>query len=193
MNLAQTPSQTVGPFFHYGLVFGGENILATEKARGTGIVITGRVLDGDRAAVPDALLELWHADAAGIYPHPGDSRHAEADPNFRGFGRSDTTHAGQRFRFETVKPGRVLGPDGTRQAPHACLRIFARGLLTHLTTRLYFADETEANAGDAVLAGIDPTRRGTVLAMPKAGTAEPRVYELDLVLQGEGETVFFTP
>lgn len=193
MILPQTPSQTVGPFFHYGLIFGGENILVSDHARGQRIVLTGQVIDGDGAPMPDAMLEIWHADAAGIYPHPEDPRHASVDPHFRGFGRSDTTHEGQRYRFETVKPGRVPGPGGTLQAPHVCLRIFARGLLLHLTTRLYFADEPQANATDPVLAKIDPGRRETLLAKPVASAAAIPIYQLDLVLQGGGETVFFTP
>ncbi|MCI0432123.1 MAG: protocatechuate 3,4-dioxygenase subunit alpha, partial [Gemmatimonadetes bacterium] len=72
MLLPQTPSQTVGPFFHYGLVFSGENILARDGARGSHIVIVGQVRDGDGTAVPDALVELWQADAAGVYAHPAD-------------------------------------------------------------------------------------------------------------------------
>src|SRR5688572_10214401 len=144
--LAQSPSQTIGPFFHFGLIFGGENVLVRANTRGQRIVLTGRVVDGKREPVSDAMVEIWQADAAGIYRHPGDPRHAQADPEFHGFGRSDTGHPGDTFRFETIKPGAVReGSDGAL-APHLCVTIFARGLLTHLTTRIYFGDENPANA-----------------------------------------------
>jgi len=193
MNPTQSPSQTVGPFFLNALIVGGENVIALDGAAGQRIVLTGKVLDGDGAAVPDALVELWHADAAGIYRHPADPRHAQADPQFRGFGRSETTHPDGGYRFESIKPGAVPSPDGTAQAPHALVRIFSRGLLTHLSTRLYFADEAEANARDTVLAGVPATRRATLLAKPTPAASGAIAYQLDFVLQGPGETVFFEP
>ena len=186
--LAQTPSQTVGPFFHYGLVFGGENVLRRTGVCGQSIVLTGEVRDGDGVALPDALLEIWQADGEGRFP---ESNAAEA--GFRGFGRSATTHAGNLFRFETVKPGRVRsGDDDERlQAPHVCVRIFARGLLTHLTTRMYFEDEPDANARDEVLASVPETRRATLLARKAGQESGGVLYRWDVRLQGEGETVFF--
>lgn len=188
----QTPSQTVGPFFHYGLVFPGGNIVASDEARGQPIAIEGRVLDGAGQPVPDAMVELWQPDASGVFPHSADPRHASADPAVRGFGRSSTTYPGNRYRFHTVKPGPAPAyPEGPVQAPHVCLRIFARGLLVHLTTRLYFDDETAANATDAVLAGIDPNRRATLVAHRDPASGARTRYNLDLVLQGPGETVFF--
>ncbi len=193
MLLEQTPSQTVGPFFHAGLVRDGEHRVALPGARGTRIVIQGQVFDGEGKVVPDALLEIWHADAAGIYPHPGDARFAEVDPQFRGFGRSDSDHAGSTFRFETIKPGCISAPDGKPQAPHACIRLFARGLLTHLTTRMYFADEPAANELDPVLSSIDPQRRQTLLAQPDQALGDALVYRWSIVLQGANETVFFAP
>jgi protocatechuate 3,4-dioxygenase alpha subunit len=189
----QTPSQTVGPFFHFGLVRGGENILAHDGARGLRIVFTGRVLDGDRTPLPDVLIELWQADSAGIYQTPADPRAGQADPCFNNFGRSDSTHPGTAFRFDTVKPGSVPGDHGAPQAPHLCLRLFGRGLLTHLTTRIYFADESDANAGDATLARVDSNRRTTLLAQRDLGDTAIPIYRLDLILQGPGETVFFQP
>lgn len=190
----QTPSQTVGPFFHFGLVFGGENILAGDGARGERIVITGRVLNGEKNPVPDALIEIWQSDAAGIYAHPADPRHADADPHFRGFGRSDTRHAGNAYRFETVKPGVVAGPNGEPQAPHLAIRIFSRGLLTHLSTRIYFADHAVENEADVTLCRIESERRKSLVAVRDAslpGTIA--VYRHDIILQGAGETVFFEP
>ena len=189
----QSPSQTVGPFFHDGLVFGGENVLLSEGMRGERILLTGRVLDGDGVVVPDALIEIWQADAAGVYAHPGDPQHAKADPNFRHYGRSDTRHAENCYRFETIKPGRVAAPDGGLQAPHVNVHIFSRGLLTHLFTRIYFADEISANAADPTLSRIDAERRKTLLAVRQPEMEKTVVYRQDFVLQGPGETVFFEP
>jgi protocatechuate 3,4-dioxygenase alpha subunit len=194
--LPQTPSQTVGPFFHDGLISGQEHVLTRPGVRGPAIVITGQVLDGEGVPLPDALVEIWQADAAGIYPHPADPRHAEADPNFTGFGRSATRGPDLAYRFETIKSGRVAGVAARGlQAPHVLVRIFARGLLTHLSTRLYFADEGAANGSDAVLAGIGAERRSTLIAagVPAAAGGTPPAYRLDFVLQGPGETVFFEP
>ena len=191
---SQTPSQTVGPFFHPGLVVGGEQILVRDGARGQRIVVTGRVLDGDGATVPDALVEIWQADSAGIFSHPEDPRHAQADPNFKNFGRSDTRHPGDTYRFETVKPGVVAGLNGAMQAPHLAVRIFSRGLLTHLSTRIYFSDEDAANKTDATLARLPATRRGTLIAVrDNTVTGSVVHYRHDFVLQGRGETVFFQP
>lgn len=190
----QTPSQTVGPFFHYGLVFGGENLLVRDGTRGRRIIVTGRVFDGDDAAVPDAMLEIWQADAAGIYDHPSDPRRGQADRHFTGFGRSPTNFTGNCYRFETVKPGAVPGPKGVPQAPHLAVRVFSRGLLTHLSTRCYFADEMAANNADPVFTRLDPERRTTLLARPDEAIAgAPPCYRFDLHLQGPGETLFFQP
>ncbi len=189
----QSPSQTVGPFFHYGLVFGGENVLVREDAHGTRITLTGRVLDGTGMAIPDALVEIWQADADGRYAHPADPQQSAADVNFRHFGRSDTTHAQNNYVFDTVKPGKVSTPSGGWQAPHVNVHIFARGLLTHLATRIYFADDAEANAADPVLGAIDATRRSTLLAQRDPGSGPTPTYRLDFVLQGPHETVFFEP
>ena len=186
--LEQTPSQTVGPFFYDALIaeaHAPSPVLAKAGARGQRIVIIGAVLDGDHAPVPDALVEIWQADANGIYAHPADPNHANADPNFTGFGRSDTRAAGQ-FRFDTVKPGRVQG-----QAPHVNVRVFSRGMLVHAITRMYFADEP-ANDQDAVLALVPSERRRTLLAVLQTSGGIP-TYQFNIVLQGEGETVFFTP
>lgn len=191
--LGQSPSMTVGPFFHFGMISGGENIMARPGARGKRIEFSGQVIDGDGAIVPDALLEIWQADAAGIHRHGADPRSAQADPNFLGFGRSDTTHPGQTFRFDTVKPGQVAAPDGSLQAPHLNVRIFSRGLLTHLQTRVYFADEAEANATDMVLARVPLARRTTLLATRSNESLPVPGYRLDIILQGKNETVFFEP
>ncbi len=188
----QTPSQTVGPFFHFGMVEDGdENNLVSDAVKGERIVIRGRVLDGENEAVPDALVEIWQADANGFYDHPDDPHRENADPNFRGFGRSDTVSDGQ-FSFRTIKPGRVPFDSRRLQAPHISVRIFARGMLTHAYTRFYFSDEEEANEGDQILMMVEPERRHTML-LKRQPTGDPPVYVLDLKLQGTDETVFLDP
>jgi protocatechuate 3,4-dioxygenase alpha subunit len=184
----QTPSQTVGPYFAYGLVpesYGRTGLatgrLAADDVPGERIVITGRVFDGERNPVPDALLEIWQADSEGRYAHPADGRNA----SFRGFGRVGTDDDGG-FRFETVKPGRVPGPDGTLQAPHIGVILLARGLLSHAFTRIYFDGEA-ANEADPILALVEPDRRATLIARLR----QPGHYDWDVVLQGDDETVFF--
>ena len=188
--LIQTGSQTVGPFFHYGLIFGGEHVLVDEKTRGERILIEGTVYDGDGTPVPDALVEIWQPDAQGIFNHPVDPRRAQADPHFRGFGRSDTVRNGQ-FSFKTVKPGTIDGVHGQSQAPYINVQIFSRGLLIHAVTRIYFADEA-ANQDDPVLGALDPARRATLLAQREEFGDLP-CYRFDIRLQGVGETVFFNP
>jgi protocatechuate 3,4-dioxygenase alpha subunit len=190
--LPQTPSQTVGPFFHIGTVeTRGEHVLVTDETRGQRIVIRGRVLDGEGEAVPDVLLEIWQADASGIYNHPDDPEHERADPHFRGFGRADTVKDGN-FAFRTIKPGPVDYDGERRQAPHVNVRVFSRGMLTHAYTRFYFSDEESANAADLVLNLVDPERRDTLIARLQLSEGVP-VYQLDIRLQGRGETVFFDP
>jgi len=185
----QSPSQTVGPFFHIGLIHAGQEILVEERTRGQRILVRGRVLDGAGAPVPDAMLEIWQADAGGIYNHPADPRQAQADPDFLGFGRAATDPNGE-YQFKTIKPGPVPGNHGQQQAPHINLRVFARGMLIHATTRLYFPDET-ANDTDPLLAAVpDPDRRRTLVASAVPGEDLP-TYRFDVVLQGEKETVFF--
>jgi protocatechuate 3,4-dioxygenase, alpha subunit len=189
-----TPSATVGPFFLFGLIpstYGGHDLitnnLVTPDASGEKIRIEGRVLDGDGAPIPDAMVEIWQADAAGRYAHPADTR---ALPNavFKGFGRSATDEAG-RYAFDTIKPGAVPGPNGKMQAPHIAVNLFSRGVLKQMVSRIYFSDEA-ANASDPVLSLVPSARRLTLIARreERAGRA---VYLLDFKLQGDGETVFF--
>jgi protocatechuate 3,4-dioxygenase alpha subunit len=190
-----TPSQTVGPFFKYGLTPGGKydwndaftNNLVTPDASGERIRLEGRVFDGDGQPVPDAMLEVWQADAQGRFADPQDKR---ALPNaaFRGFGRCGTDENGA-YAFDTIKPGQVADPDGKPQAPHILLAVFARGMLRHLYTRIYFGDEA-ANATDPVLAIVPPERRSTLIAARESGNGNA-LYRLDLRLQGDNETVFF--
>ncbi|HLN11277.1 MAG TPA: protocatechuate 3,4-dioxygenase subunit alpha [Xanthobacteraceae bacterium] len=189
-----TPSQTVGPFFAFGLTptdydwnVAIGNDLVTPDASGERIRITGRVLDGDGAPVVDSMLEIWQADAAGRYAHPTDTR---APPNaaFKGFGRVGTDQEG-RFSFETIKPGAVPGPGGKPQAPHIAVVVFSRGMLTHLFTRIYFADDP-TTAVDPILALVPADRRPTLIARRDDRSGQP-TYLFDIRLQGDGETVFF--
>ncbi|HEX9413666.1 MAG TPA: protocatechuate 3,4-dioxygenase subunit alpha [Ktedonobacterales bacterium] len=186
------PSQTVGPFFLDCLLRADarRNVLVQPQTPGAHIRIVGHVLDGDSAPVPDALVELWQANAAGRYRHPADTRAAAPiDASFVGFGRSGTDDDG-RYWFETIKPG-LVPFDGERvQAPHISLMVLARGLLNHLPTRLYFADEP-ANEADPLLQLVPPARRGTLLARREPAEGDRLVYRFDIRLQGPGETVFF--
>lgn len=187
-----TPSQTVGPFFAYGLTSNGayawndafSSNLVTPDTSGERIRIIGTVTDGDGAVVPDAMLEIWQADAQGRFADPQDGR-APANSTFKGFGRCGTTPEGG-FAFDTIKPGRVPGPDGQPQAPHILMAVFARGMLLHSYTRIYFDGEA-ANAGDAVLAQVPADRRNTLIAAHENGG----VYRFNVRLQGDNETVFF--
>jgi protocatechuate 3,4-dioxygenase, alpha subunit len=181
-----TPSQTVGPFFSIGLQRLGAAELAPPGVAGERVTVEGRVLDGDGQPVPDALLELWQANAHGRYAHSEDTQDGPLDPRFRGFGRVPTDRDG-RFRFATIRPGKVPGPGGTLQAPHIAVSVFARGLLRRLVTRLYFPDDP-AHASDPVLALVPPDRRSTLIARRGDG---PAALLWDVVLQGAGETVFF--
>ncbi len=188
--LPLTSSQTVGPFFSPALVRedGRRNVLTYPETVGERIRIEGRVLDGDGQPVSDALVEIWQANAHGRYNHPADQGPAALDPSFLGFGRAGTEEDGS-YWFETIKPGPVPFNGELQQAPHICVTIFARGLLNHLVTRLYFADEP-SNAGDPILHYVPPERRATLLARRESAGAMA-VYRFDIVLQGAGETAFF--
>ncbi|MGB0084181.1 MAG: protocatechuate 3,4-dioxygenase subunit alpha [Rhodomicrobiaceae bacterium] len=181
-----TPSQTVGPFFGYALPYPGGDTLTAEATLGERIVIEGRLFDGGGAPVNDGLIEIWQANSQGRYRHPEDMQEKQLDPNFNGFGRTETDEDGW-FRFHTIKPGQVPGPNGTAQAPHINISVMGRGILKRLATRLYFSDEA-ANASDPILALVPQERRGTLIA---ERTGEGTVYRFDIILQGENETVFF--
>ena len=194
-----TPSQTVGPFFAYGLTPKGRaqwdpngsyswkqtvgDNLVTPDATGEKIRIEGAILDGDGKPINDAMLEIWQADAQGRYANPRDNR-ALPNTQFKGFGRSATNKDGV-FGFETIKPGAVPGPNGKQQAPHIVFCIFSRGMLRQIYTRMYFADEA-ANASDPILALVPADRRDTLIAKKQGN-----VYRFDIRVQGENETVFF--
>ena len=188
--LVATPSQTVGPFYHFALNRPEWSDLTAGGAAGQKIRIEGHIYDGEGAACPDAFLEIWQADAGGKYDHPDDAQDKKPDPKFRGFGRASADKDGV-YRFTTIMPGRVPGPGNTLQAPHINVSVFARGLLKHLVTRIYFAEHAEANEIDPVLSRIeDPAVRKTIVAAKKNGSGIP-TYRFDVILQGKGETAFF--
>jgi protocatechuate 3,4-dioxygenase alpha subunit len=198
-----TPSQTVGPFFAYGLTpkgrcqwdpngqyswkeTAGDN-LVTPDASGEKIRIEGKVTDGDGAPINDAMIEIWQADAQGRYASPRDNR-ALPNARFKGFGRSATDKNGV-YSFDTIKPGAVPGANGKMQAPHIVVCIYSRGMLRQVYTRLYFADEA-ANATDSILNLAPTERRQTLVARKEAGAGQP-LYRFDIRVQGDNETVFF--
>jgi len=188
--LPLTGSQTVGPFFSPALLREGgrRNVLVQPETIGERIRIIGRVLDGDSVPIPDALVEIWQANAHGRYNHPADQGPAPLDSSFVGFGRSGTDEASS-YWFETIKPGSVPFDGGRMQAPHINVTVFARGLLNHLVTRLYFVDEP-TNTEYPILQLVPADRRTTLLARREInGTTV--IYRFDIVLQGVNETVFF--
>ena len=185
MRLFASGSQTVGPYLHIGLTWLNTARIAGPGVKGERITVQGRLLDGDGRPVSDGLVEIWQANAAGKYAHPEDRQRKALDKGFRGFGRIPTD-AGGRFRFTTIKPGRVPGPGGKLQAPHLLVTIFMRGLLKQLSTRLYFPDEP-ANAQDPVLQRVPAVRRATLVAR----RGRKGLLEWNVVLQGTNETVFF--
>ena len=183
MTSPRTPSQTIGPFFAIGLPWPDGPYVVPEGTPGA-IWIRGTVLDGEGTPIPDAMVETWQADPDGRFDHPDDPRGAVA--GFRGFGRSSADTDG-RYGILTMKPGVVPAPDGSPQAPHIDVSVFARGLLKRVITRIYFADEQDANASDPVLSQVaDAGRRSTLIAEPTDDG-----YRFDIRLQGERETVFF--
>ena len=198
--LKESPSQTAGPYVHIGTnpnwveitgIWEGDLGLAlvSPEARGERIRVQGRIFDGAGQPLTDALVEVWQADAAGLYNSP-EERRGEADPHVAGWGRQPTDARTGEFRFETIKPGRVPYPDGRLMAPHIGVWIVARGINIGLHTRLYFGDETTANAEDPVLARIDPRERAKTLIAPRSEGPGLPCYTFDIHLQGANETVF---
>jgi protocatechuate 3,4-dioxygenase, alpha subunit len=187
VNTPATTSQTVGPFFSIGLDRLRTDNLAAPGISGERLTIEGRVLDGDGQPVPDAMIEIWQANAHGKYAHTEDTQEKPLEPGFSGFGRVPTDDEGQ-FRFMTIKPGGVPGPGEKLQAPHLVLSVFMRGLLKRLVTRIYFPGEA-ANGSDFVLGLVEPARRPTLIA--KKAQGQRAVLQWDIVLQGSEETVFF--
>jgi protocatechuate 3,4-dioxygenase alpha subunit len=191
MPAGETPSQTAGPYWSMRLGAPGENVLAGLKTVGQRVRIEGRVLDGDGKHIEDALLEVWQANAAGRYRHPADDRSdVSLDPAFTGFGRAVSAFETGEYWFETIKPGRVPGPGGRLQAPHLNLVVQGRGILNPCFTRIYFADETDANAADPILATVPDARRATLIAALVEATPTP-TYRFDVRFQGPDETVLF--
>lgn len=186
--MKQTPSQTVGPFYSIGLTDRAMNTLVSDDTPGQRIRIEGQVIDGDGNPVPDAMIEIWQANAAGRYNHPDDKQEKPLDQSFSGWGRSGSEPSGSYF-FETIKPGPVPASAESAQAPHINVIVFARGMLVHAFTRIYFSDEP-ANETDSVLNSIDKGRRQTLIAKRREEN-EKVIYRFDIRLQGKNETVFF--
>jgi protocatechuate 3,4-dioxygenase, alpha subunit len=196
----ETASQTGGPYVHIGLApeqagfkifennFG--NLMAKPETKGERIRIEGRVFDGLGIPMRDTLIEIWQANAAGKYAHPGDTSKRELDKSFRGWGRTGTDFDTGVYQFETIKPGAADG-----QAPHIAFWVVARGINIGLHTRMYFSDEQDANAKDPVIAGIEwAERRKTVIGQREEKGGQV-IYRFDIRVQGQhsedNETVFF--
>ena len=196
--LHESPSQTAGPYVHIGLtpIFSGIDGLyredpgsrmITADTLGQRISVSGCVYDGNDAPLKDALIEIWQADAAGLYPSPREER-GSADPNFAGWGRCPADLASGEFRFDTIKPGSLADANGNRAAPHITVWIVARGINIGLHTRLYFGDEAPANGADPILSSIEARERISTLMARSQGAGR---YRFDIRLQGPHETIFF--
>jgi protocatechuate 3,4-dioxygenase alpha subunit len=194
--LRETASQTAGPYVHIGLtpnfcdiggVFDADlgRTMVDDQTRGERITVTGQVIDGTGMPIKDALLEIWQADAAGLYNSPSETR-GSADLHFTGWGRCPTGMDDGKYSFETIKPGPVPYPDGRMQAPHITFWIVARGINIGLHTRMYFPEEEAANAADPLLGRIEHRFRVPTLIASREGSS----YSFDIRLQGENETVF---
>jgi protocatechuate 3,4-dioxygenase alpha subunit len=199
--LKESPSQTAGPYVHIGATPNWVEItgvweadlglvLVGPETKGERIVVQGRIFDGSGTPLKDALVEIWQADAAGLYNSPQETR-GPADPHFAGWGRQPTDGVSGEFRFETIKPGRVPAPDGRLMAPHITFWIVARGINLGLHTRMYFGDEAAANAECPVLGRIEHKVRVATLIAPRSEENGLATYTFDIHLQGDTETVFF--
>jgi protocatechuate 3,4-dioxygenase, alpha subunit len=199
--LRESPSQTAGPYVHIGCTPNHSGIEGVYRAdlgasmlgpdvRGERIIVTGHIYDGAGGPLKDALVEIWQADAAGLYNSPAEKRGA-ADPDFTGFGRRATDGSHGEYRFETIKPGRVPFPDGRLMAPHITFWIAARGINIGLHTRMYFSDEAEANTQCPVLSRIEHRNRISTLFAVPAHEGGAAAYRFDIHLQGDRETIFF--
>jgi protocatechuate 3,4-dioxygenase alpha subunit len=180
-----TPSQTVGPYLAISLPWPDGEQVVPDDAPGA-LTISGILYDGNGDPIPDGLIETWQADRNGRFTHPDDPR-GTADPQpagFRGFGRAATDSDG-RWWVRTIKPGPLPAPDGSTEAPHIDLSVFARGLLDRVVTRIYFPDDP-LNDSDPVLATVPGDRRNTLIAR-----REDAGMHFDIRLQGDDETVFF--
>ena len=194
----ESPSQTAGPYVHIGCTpnfCGIEGVydvdlgatMINDDTKGERVTIKGCVIDGTGSLLRDAMVEIWQADASGLYPAVNETR-GSADANFSGWGRKPVDSKTGEYVFETIKPGRVPVSDGRLQAPHVTFWIVARGINIGLHTRMYFADEKEANAEDPVLNAIEHQIRVPTLVAAALGDGQ---YRFDIRLQGENETVFF--
>jgi protocatechuate 3,4-dioxygenase, alpha subunit len=199
--LKESPSQTAGPYVHIGATPNWAEItgvwredlglaLVGPETKGERIIVRGRVFDGGGAPLKDALVEIWQADARGLYNSREETR-GGADPHFAGWGRRPTDGATGEYRFETIKPGRAPYRDGRPMAPHITFWIVARGINIGLHTRMYFGDEEAANAECPVLARIEHKLRVPTLIAPRGEENGLPAYTFDIRLQGENETVYF--
>lgn len=177
-----TPWQTVGPFFHDALPYPDGSAVVGGSRPGA-FALHGSVYDGAGTALPDALVEIWQADESGTFASQPGAFAAPSADGFRGFGRS-ATDADGRYEFTIVKPAGVPTSDGSAQAPHVAMSVFARGMLRRVVTRVYFEDSPE-NASDPLLSSVDPSRSATLVA-----TRDEGGYRFDVRLQGADETVF---
>lgn len=199
--LKESPSQTAGPYIHIGATpnYAGihgvypEDLGSTmlmPDTKGERILIEGQIFDGGGEPIKDALIEIWQADAAGLYNSVNEIR-GKADPSFTGWGRQPTSADKAFFQFETIRPGTTPYPDGRTQAPHITFWIGARGINIGLHTRAYFSDMLVLNEEDPLLKRIESEKRRNTLIAQKTGRDGKTVFTFNIYVQGENETVFF--
>lgn len=180
-----SPYCTIGPFFPYDFVDGLEDLthFSGASAQGRRIAISGRVLEEGGRPTKNTIVEVWQPDANGVFRHPQDPRHAQADPGFRGWGRARTDGQGN-YRFVTVLPGSYIEGSQAR-CPHLNLMILAIGLTRRLVTTVFFSDSPDS-VRDPVLDCVPAASRKRLFAVPAGAD-----YTFDLILRGENETPFF--
>ncbi len=194
----ETASQTAGPYVHIGCtptLAGVQNFYKEDlgsnpiqgSVDGREITIKGKVYDGDGVPLLDSVIEIWQADNNGKFNSKIETS-TEKNSSFSGWARRASDMETGEFSFKTIKPGPVPFDKSQLQAPHITFWIVARGINKGLHTRMYFADEDEANKTDPLLTSIeDSDRISTLFAVP-TNTDE---YQFDIYLQGPKETIFF--
>jgi protocatechuate 3,4-dioxygenase alpha subunit len=192
--MTATPYSTIGPFFPGQFAERCDDLTQFEgkTARGQHILLQGSLMEEGNVPVRNAIVEIWQPDAGGVFRHPLDPRHAEADPGFFGWGRYRTDAQGH-YRFRTVVPGRASSGNGVLRCPHANLMVLAIGLTRRLVTTVFFSD-TPNQVDDPVLSCVTDTAARRRLFPARDGTLDREglpAYRFDLILRGENETPFF--
>jgi protocatechuate 3,4-dioxygenase beta subunit len=193
--LPQRLTEVTGPVLGEDRVGEHDHDLTRQHAgepAGQRIIVTGRVLDGDRRPVPRTLVEIWQTNAAGRYRHPVDNWPAPLDPNFDGVGRAMTDTEG-RYRFVTVKPGAYpwKNHDNAWRPAHIHFSLFGRAFTQRLVTQMYFPDDPLLGQDPIVNAVPDRAARARLVSAYDHAVTQPEWalgYTWDIVLRGRDAT-----